>query len=178
MEVRINAMQINVPEGFRVLNSEERAGMQFMEEGAGEVLQDAERHIMISAAWKKHGRLANLLAGTADAAKAMEQKISAAMKPYGYVQEGFFREEAGGEPAEAFAYCYTVQDTQMSGESLILKRDGIHYYIHCYYRTERKEESLAVFRNLLRAVTWERKNIEGVHSDAGVSDRNQRTART
>ena len=56
MEVKINAMCMNVPEEFRILSAEERAGMQFLENGEGEILQDNGRHIMISAAWKKHGR--------------------------------------------------------------------------------------------------------------------------
>ena len=154
MDARISAMCMNVPEGFRILSAEERSGMQILENGEGEILQDPDRHIMISAAWKKHGRLVGLLAGTKDAVCAMEKKIAAAMKPYGYECTGFLQEEIGGETAEAFRYRYTAEDTDMSAESLIVVHDGIHYYVHCYYRTAAEDESPALFRKILREVNW------------------------
>ncbi|MBR2991057.1 MAG: hypothetical protein IKF51_06310 [Solobacterium sp.] len=154
MEIRINAMSITIPEGFRALSAEERAGMQFLENGEGEVLQDSGRHIMISAAWKKHGRLANLLASPKDAIRAMEKKIAGALKAGGYECDGFLQEEVGGETAEAFRCRYTAQETAMSAESLIMVHNGIHYYVHCYWRTALEADSLAVIREMLKNVNW------------------------
>ncbi len=102
MEVKINAMCMNVPEEFRILSAEERAGMQFLENGEGEILQ----------------------------------------------------EEIDGETAEAFRCRYNAQGTDMSAESMITTHNGIHYYVHCYWRTEMDEESTAVIREILSNVIW------------------------
>lgn len=154
MEVKINAMCLNVPEEFRILSAEERAGMQFLENGEGEILQDNGRHIMISAAWKKHGILAGLLAGKKDAIRAMEKKTAAAMKAFGYESTGFLQEDIGSETAEAFRCRYNAQGTEMSAESMITTHNGIHYYVHCYWRTEMDAESTAVIREILSNVKW------------------------
>ena len=50
-------LNLNVPEGFHVLSEAERMRLNFIADGEGCCLQDAERHIMISVGWKKSERL-------------------------------------------------------------------------------------------------------------------------
>ena len=152
--IMINEMELPVPDGFRILTKEERRRLNILKEGEGEILQDEERHIMISAAWKKHGLLAGLLAGEKEAAQAMEKQIAAGMKAYGYERETWLSEDLGGRKAEAFTYHYNAQGTEMSAESLLLKKDRTYYYVHCYYRTALKEESRQVIRNIFENITW------------------------
>jgi hypothetical protein len=155
MEVKINAMLLHVPEGFHVLSKEERAKLNMLKDGEGEVISDPERHIIISAAWKKHNVLLGMLADEDGVIHSMEKQVAGPMKGFGYELEGFTSETVGSKEAKAFIYHYNVQDTDMSAESMILKHDNVHYYIHCYYRTELKEESRAVLQEIFGQTSWE-----------------------
>lgn len=155
MEVKINKMHLHMPEGFHVLSEEERSKLNMLKDGEGEVISDPDRHITVSAAWKKHNALLGMLTDEDGAIHSMEKQTAGPMKAFGYELDGFTTETVGGKDAKAFAYHYNVQDTGMSAESMILKNDDVHYYIHCYYRTALKEESRAVLQEIFAQTSWE-----------------------
>ena len=140
------------PEGIRVLSDEERRGMNFIENGPGVCLSDPDRHIKISISWKKAGLLA-VLADPKDAVKTMEARIGSPMQQFGYKQEGFFERPVGGKMFSGFRYSYTVQDTGMTGESLIGKNGKVFYYLHFYARSE-MPESIEIWKDILDSAIW------------------------
>ena len=89
-------------------------------------------------------------------AKSMEGQMAQAMKAFQYKLVEFTARTPGGKEAEGFRYDYTVQDTGMSGESLCVKNRNTFYYLHFYYRTALKEESMAVVDEILQSASWMR----------------------
>ena len=153
MEVNINnEWTLQFPDGFHVMDEEERRGLNFIEKGPGECLKDPDRHIIVSISWKKAG-LFTALADPADAIKAMETKVSKTMQPYGYKPDGFSERSSGGRSFSGFRYTYSVQGTGMTGESCIGKNGKVFYYLHCYYRTAMPESS-DVWKGILDSAKW------------------------
>lgn len=146
-------MNVILPEGFHTLSDEEKKNFKMIEEGDGSIFSDPQRHIVLSIAYRKAGLFTGL-ADPKDAIKAMEKKVAAPMQSFGYVLDGFTERKIGGEDTYGFCYHYTAQDTAMSGESMILKRNRTFWYIHCYYRTALAEESRKVLAEILDSVSF------------------------
>jgi hypothetical protein len=89
-------------------------------------------------------------------AKSMEAQMGKAMKAYEYGLEEFVSRIPGGKEAEGFCYQYKVQETAMSGMSLSMKNRNTFYYIHMYYRSALKDESLPVLETILDSIVWTR----------------------
>lgn len=149
-----NELTITYPDGFHVMDQEELGKHQYFGEAPGWSISDPDRHIMISAAWKKTNGIVAKLLNTKDIARQMEAGIKAPMQQYGYQFEEFLSLQAGGKTADGYRYSYTVQEIGMSGESLCIKNKSTFYYIHCYYRTEQKEESIALFEKMIGEISW------------------------
>ena len=148
-----NELEITLPEGFRDMTPEEMAGLNVYKEAPGVSVKDPDRHIVISAAWKKSG-LAALMLSAKEVAKKMESTLRGAMKPYGYVLDSFITENIGKETAEGFRYRYTAQNIRMVGETLSVKKGRTFYYIHCYLREELREESLQTLEEIFQSARW------------------------
>lgn len=154
--VKINHLNLFCPEGFSVIPEEEMRGMNMLKEGdGGEMIRDPERHIVISAGWKKHGGLISILVSNEEGIESMEKQIAKAMKANGYVRDTFTSESIGSREAQAVIYRYEVQDIKMSAESMIIKDGDIYYYIHCYYRTNSAEESRKVLKEIFDGSSWD-----------------------
>jgi hypothetical protein len=136
------------------MTPEERQKLQYAASGAGECLRDPARHIIVSIGWKPLGGLLNLLFSVRDAAKNMEQQLSRLMQPFGYENTGKLQKTIGGTTAEGFGYTYRAKDTAMYAQSLAVKHGRTIYYLHVYVRTDRKDESLAVWDELLSGMRW------------------------
>ena len=147
-----NRMKLRFPEGFRMFSEEEMKKQNFLKEGTGNCLKDEERHILVSVAWKKAGLL-SLLAEPSEAVRSMEKQIAAPMKDYGYVLEDFMNKRVGDTDLYGFRYSYRAQDIGMTGESFILKKDKVFYYLHVYYRTE-LTESRKTWDDILSSLEW------------------------
>ena len=128
--------------------------MRFTEEGQGECLSDPERHMIVSAAWKKIGGFSALLLNDKDLTKQMERNIGSSMRVFGYRAGGAVKRTVGGRQAEGFCYTYIAQDTAMYGESLVLRSGKTLYYFHLYAREALKEDSLPVWEALLAGTEW------------------------
>lgn len=149
-----NELDITFPEGFHVMDKEEMEKHKYVGEAPGWCITDPERHIVVSVSWKKINGLAARLLNTKDIAKRMETGIRAAMSQYGYKFEEFISLKPGGKNADGYRYSYTVQETGMSGQSLCIKNGSTFYYVHCYYRTLLKEESLALLDGIMNSFSW------------------------
>ena len=147
-------LNISFPEGFHVLNDEERRGLRFIENGPGVCVSDPQRHILVSISWRTIGGFAALLLNTGDAAMKMESNISEAMKSYGYQLGGFIDKELDGLRAVGFRYDYQSQDIDMTAEAYLLKKGKVFYYFYVYARTEGKDDSLSVWETILNSIRW------------------------
>ena len=159
-EIKINMLTINqlnlaVPEGFDVLTAEELKNLNPLKEGdGGGAIRNSEKHIVVSAAWKKHGGLVSLLVSQDEGIEALEKQLAKALKPYGYVRDEFKKETVGAKEADAVVYHYEAQSVPMCAESIMVKDGGIYYYIHCYYRSELAEESRKVLEEIFKDSSW------------------------
>lgn len=149
-----NELNLTYPDGFHEMGKEELSRQTFYDTAPDWSISDPDRHMVIAISWKRtNGLLAKLL-NTKDMAVKMEAKIKVPMQQYGYRLEGFVAREPGGRRGDGYRYVYEVQDTGMSGESIYLKNGNTFYYIHSYYRTSLKEDSLAVLDGIFDSFSW------------------------
>ncbi len=59
-----------------------------------------------------------------------------------------------GKEAKGFRYEYEAQGIGMTGDALAIKRDKTLYYLYIYARTELREESLALWEEILNSIRW------------------------
>ncbi len=150
-----NEMNLHLPEGFHVLSEEELRQYPAAEETPDWGASNPEQHILTVISWRKRNGFLSALAGLKELSKTMEDRMRKIMQPYGYQLESFVSRRIGGLEAEGFRYDYTAQETAMSAESLIAKKGKNFYYIHSYYHTALKEESLSTLENLFGSAGWE-----------------------
>lgn len=150
MEILLNnEWKMTCPDGFVRLDENERRSLHFIAEGAGECLSDPERHMLVTLGWKKVSGLAVLLLSGRDLARQMEKRISAPMQPFGYRLDKWCERQLDGGLAVGFRYRYRAQETDMMGESYVLKSGKTLYYFHLYARAALEEESLACWETML-----------------------------
>ena len=142
-------LKMYCPDGFHVLDAEERRRIRFSEEGPGYCLSDPERHILVSVAWKKINWFSALVLSSHDLVKKSEAAVSQSMQPFGYESGGKVSRTVAGKECAGFCYTYTAQDTVMYGESLVLRHGRTVYYFHLYARDSLREESLPVWKDFL-----------------------------
>ena len=133
-------LQLSVPESFHEMSQEETAMFRRGHSGEGICMKSAEEHMIISIAWKKQGGLFSRLLGSGDLVADMERCYKKSFKPYGYVPDGKITRQVAGETADGIRYKYHVQEIEMTGESSVLRKDGILYYLHVYYRSSLNTE--------------------------------------
>ncbi len=149
-----NELELNYPDGFHVMDQAELSGYNFYSEAPGWCINDPDRHIMASVSWKQVPGIFARMLKVKDVAKSMEGQMAQAMKAYDYRLDEHVTRTPGGKEAEGFCYDYKVQEIGMSGMSLSIKSRNTFYYIHMYYRSALKEESLPVLESILNSAVW------------------------
>lgn len=147
-------LNLTYPEGFHVMSREELSGYNFYSEAPGWCINDADRHMIFSVSWKQVPGIFARMLKAKDIAKTMEGQMAQAMKAYEYRLDTFVSWTPGGKAAEGFRYEYKVQETDMTGVSLAVKVKNTFYYVHIYYRSALKEESLPVMEDILNSASW------------------------
>ncbi len=154
-EMTLNGtLSLSCPDGFHVMNEEERASLKLLGKGPGEVLADPERHILLSIGWKPIGGLTALLLSSKDAFRGMRPQLLKALKPFFCKETGRLSALIGGEKAEGLSYEYESGGIGMSGRSYVVKHGKAFYFLHFYVRTALQEESLPVCDGILESVSW------------------------
>ena len=151
-----NELNISYPDGFHVMDQSELSAYNFYAAAPGWCINDPDRHIMVSVAWKQIPGLFAKMLKTKEVAKSMEGQMAQAMKAYDYRMDEFVSRTPGGKEAEGFCYQYKVQETEMSGMSFSIKNKNTFYYIHMYYRSALKDQSLPVLEEILNSAVWTR----------------------
>ena len=144
---------LSYPEEFQRMEESDLRKLTFLQAPAI-ALRDSDRHMVITAGWKKAG-IACLMLSTEEIAGKTEKTIRAAMAEFGYQLEGFSRRMIGGRKAEGFRYRYTARDVGMIGESFVMKNRGSVYNIHLYTRDGLLYENLPSWESILDSIRWE-----------------------
>ena len=152
-----NTYRLSYPESFFVMDPEERSRQNFLETGPGVCLSDPDKHILISIAWKKVGKLWYSLLKTKDLKKAMEACTVKPMQAFQIRTEEACEVTFCGIETGGFGFSYQVQDTDMAGRSYVMKDEGTLWYFHCYVREENREEGFRLFAEILASAERLRK---------------------
>ncbi len=150
----IGKMKISCTAGFRVMSDEEIEKLNASEKPQL-CLKDDEKHIIVTLGCKEVNGFASMILNEKDLAKQTEKELRKPFEAFGYRFDSFVSQNVAGQKAEGYLYDYDVQDTEMSGKTLCLKRDRIFYYIYAYFRRAGKEESLKAFDGLLETAVWD-----------------------
>ena len=152
-------LQLSLPEYLREMSSEEKQKLQMMAEGQGKVFSDEEKHIILSVGWKRLGGLQNLIVGRLNLVKHMENAIRVSMEPYRYSLKEQTEWSVGGIPAKGVRYNYWVlpenePETEMRGESLVVKKGKTIYYLHFYIRENLAAENASLWSEIVASASW------------------------
>lgn len=150
-----NTLRIPCPEGFHVMDDQERKTLRFITEGPGVCLSCPERHIIISIGYKQTGGFTAMLVSGKDALKGMESQIRASMGSYGYQLDGFAARLIGTKNGEGIGFHYTARDIGMYSESFVIKEKKTFYYFHYYTRETLIDENFPVWKSFLDEIRWE-----------------------
>ena len=142
-------LKITYPDGFIERNEQEKSGMNFYGRIPDLCINDPERHITVSVAFKQYGAVAAALANRKGVARSMCKKTAELMKEFNFRKIGFITQKVGAFTADGFGYSYEAQNVKMLGRSFVVKSRRTFYYIHCYYRAELEDESLSVIDGIL-----------------------------
>ncbi len=143
---------LSYTDDFYVLDENELKQLNILNDAPGVCLRDAQRHIMITAAWKQIGGFAAMMLNEKDLTKNAEEAIRKANKPYQYHFDGLCQMNAAGKKADGFRYGYHVQDTDMTGICCNVKDGKTIYYFYLYVRKENEEEGVRVFSEILETM--------------------------
>ncbi len=154
-ELLNNILYIPCPEGFHVMDENERKGLTFIADGPGVCLTDPDQHIIISAGYKQASGFTSFFFNEKDAARSMEQQIAKPMAAYGYRNLGSAERMVGGRKVHGFGYIYESQGIAMYAESHVAKIGKTFYYIHYYSREALKDENMPVWEAFLNEIRWE-----------------------
>lgn len=147
-------LEMSCPDGFHIMDENERKGLRMARGGECVLFSDPERHMIVSVGWRKSGLFAGFLPDTGGIAVKAEKSMIGSMKRFGCTKESDSERQLDGETAKGFRYRYTAQDIEMCGETYALKRRKTVYYFHLYTRAALKDENQAVWSEMLNSVHW------------------------
>lgn len=153
IKLNIN-LEIGVPEGFRLMDENDKRRLTILVDGEGVVLENPEKHAVVSIGWKTVGRLALKLSSTQNIADRAERSIRKAMKRFDYSFDGAAEPLIGGRKADGFRYTYTAQNIKMAGETDVVKFESMIYYFHLCTRESLKEENQILWNKILSSAEW------------------------
>ena len=149
-----NELALSFPEGFEQMDTLELARDSFTDRTPFFSARDTARHISVTAAWKKVGKLSAATTGAMSAAKKSERNFCAAMQTRDYRSGGLSPLQLCGQDAASYRCAYRLDGLEMTGISLVCKSRDSFYYIHGYFQTEHLERSLPVWEEIVRSICW------------------------
>ena len=142
-EEKINGeLLLTLPDGFRTLSGEERRKLTYIGGDDWPGFSDPERHVLLTAGWKRIPLFSAWLLSAKDLAKNTEKQLRAAMQPFGYRLLGFAEQAAAGGRMPAFRYAYEKEGVGMRAEACVLKRGRTVYWLYYYEREALEDPAL------------------------------------
>ena len=153
IKVTLNdSLNMMFPDGFHELDKDEREKTKILFDGEWKGITDPDRHMLVTAGWKKIGGLVSLLLPGSEITKNAEKLISKSMQPYGYSLQGFAGKKIAGVEAQGFAYTYNSEGTDMYGETYVTKVVMLLYYFHMYSSAIDKEKNVSAWNGILESI--------------------------
>ena len=149
-----NELSINCPDGFHIMDEEEKK--KFAKLGEANVLcfSNPEKHMVFVVGAKQLNAFVRLVLNPADIAKNMYKCIVRGNKPYGIKAGKPEKTIIAGTEAEGFDYSYTVQDIGMSASSYSLLKGKNAYYIHKYVRSAYEAEGREIWNRFVSELAF------------------------
>ncbi len=147
-------MFVPVPDGFHVMDDDEKNALSKGQVGPAWAMTDPERHIIVSISWKDVSKLAAVLLNARDLAKNMRKKYGAAAESAGYVFGDIRGFNIGGEKASGYPFTYAVDGITMCGDSAVIKKGETFYFFHTYYCEAMKEEDEPVLEEIYESISF------------------------
>lgn len=116
-----NFIYLPYPDGFHILTDEEKNNLNLLSDGLWSGISDPERHILITAGYKRTGKLISLIIDDKSLAVNAEKQVSKSMSQFGYILSGTKECKIINKNARGFAYEYTSSSIKMYGETYALK---------------------------------------------------------
>lgn len=152
-EERINqSLSIGIPDGFRVMDRTELRQVFTADDPNRWGAWNREAHVMVTVLWKRYPLLLTMLTDLKAVRVRNEQLTAKGYAGHDYQRGEFFSLDVGGQPAEGYAFSYSVGDISQSAETVLIKRGKIIYSITCAGRTEQKAADHALFAEILGTI--------------------------
>ncbi len=149
-----NDITLAIPDSFRE-TSEAELGQNFIYGGGeGKCFSDPDRHMLITAGWKKIGAFSSFFLNENDLVDNMEKKLRKPMEPFGYRLLGITSAPIGKKTAGGIRYTYTAQGVDMYAESYVIKVGKNLWYFHLYTRVSTQDENLPLWNQILATARW------------------------
>ena len=149
------AMSIPLPEGFHVMDDEERNSISKGQKAPEWVMANEDKHFMFTVSWKEIPALASFLLGPKDVAKSMKKRYGEAAEGAGYTFGEIRNLTIGGQKAFGYPFSYEAEGVAMCGDSIVIKKGKTCYFCHTYYREAMKEESEKLLEELYSEIIFE-----------------------
>lgn len=143
-------LEIHWPEGFHEMSKEEIGQLSAPWGAPAFSLKDPDRHIIFAVGYKTINGFSAMMLSVNDLADRMKKDLEGPMQAFGCHFDDPVNTKIGSAEASGWRYGYTVQDTPMGAECLVLKDGKDLYYLYFYYREALKEESLPVIEEILK----------------------------
>ena len=140
------------PDGFHIMDAQEKSSLNFAAEGEGFCLSDPDRHVIITTAWQRLGMVSSMLLTAKDVAKTNEAQYSDAMMQNNYKRLSRTEREIAGFKVNGYNYEYIAGGTSMYGESVVIKSGKTMYYLHFYSRADLKEPNISCWEGILSSL--------------------------
>ena len=146
---------LEIPDTFEAMSGDD---LRKLSENGGDShgwgVRDRERHVIVTALWKRYPALLAWLADLKSIARRNEQLTRRAYEGNGYRSGGFFSIRAGEEKAEGFRYSFRAGDAVRSVDCCLIKDGRTVYAFLCAGPEETAEADRALFREIMGSLEY------------------------
>jgi hypothetical protein len=153
-EVVNGEIMIEVPEGFRVYDKAELDQAYTDSNPDRWGMTNDERHIVVSVFWHKNNALVVALAGSREACKGTEKKLSKGLKNHGYVLEGFYQRDICGQKGHGFRHRYNLNGEEYISEVTLFMKGRVCYTVYCYTRSKDETANRQILSDIVDSMSF------------------------
>ena len=148
-------VEVEVPDGFNVMNAEELRQVYQSEDPNRWGMRDKERHIIMTVMWKAyHGLAGLLLPDLKTVCKKNEQLSSKGYAGHGYRCDGFSSQSVDGQPAEGYRFSYQVGNAEHSAKTILVRHGKTIYSITFAGRAENQSADKELFAGITAGIRF------------------------
>lgn len=146
---------LRIPDSFTVMSESD---LRDLSKNGGDPfgwgVRDQDRHLIITALWKRYPAWLAWIADLKSIAKKNEQLTAGAYAGHSYRLHEFFSLQAGEEKAEGFRYSYRAGDVIQAVDCYLVKEGKTVYAFLCGGREENAAADRALFREVMESLEY------------------------